>query len=106
MPRTIVFCSGISSSVSKSDGHPQFSPTRDAKPMTNHPHGQSRAQEPAATSAQTAAVTRAKDVADIAALTAKLAGVDVTVIPGPEVVIQVGSPPQPIQCLSVQFEQE
>ena len=67
---------------------------------------QASAREATAFPAQTAAVTRAKELADIAAQSAKLAGVDVTITPCPEVVIHVGSPPQPIRCLGVQFDQE
>ena len=62
--------------------------------------------EVAATPAQIAAVAKAKALADIAAQSAKLAGVDVTITPCPEVVIQVGSPPQPTRCWGVQFDQE
>ena len=74
--------------------------------MNDTLHDQASAREATATPAQTAAVTRARELADIAAQSAKLAGVDVTITPCPEVVIHVGSPPQPIRCLGVQFDQE
>jgi hypothetical protein len=67
---------------------------------------QTRVQEGAATPARTAAVARAQELADIAAQSAQYAGVDVTVTPCPEVVIQVGSPPRPLRCLGVQFDEE
>ena len=67
---------------------------------------ETRDREEAAPPAQTAAVARARELADIAAQSAKYAGVNVTVTPCPEVVIQLGSPPQPIRCLGVQFDRE
>jgi hypothetical protein len=63
-------------------------------------------QEVAATPAQTKAGARAQELADIAAQSARYAGVDVTITPCPEVVIQVGSPPRPMRCLGVQFDAE
>jgi hypothetical protein len=74
--------------------------------MNDQLHDQASAQVSTATPAQDAAVARARDLADIAAQSAKLAGVDVTITPCPEVVIQVGSPPRPIRCLGVKFDQE
>jgi hypothetical protein len=76
--------------------------------MNDALYDETSAQEAAATPAhtKTKAVARARELADIAAQTAKYAGVDVTITPCPEVVIQVGSPPQPIRCLGVQFDAE
>jgi hypothetical protein len=46
----------------------------------------------------------AQELADVAAQTARFAGVDVTITPCPEVIIQVGSPPLPLRCSGVQFD--
>ena len=54
---------------------------------------QASAQEVAATPTQSAAVARAKELADIAAQSAKFAGIDVTITPCPGVFIQVDGPP-------------
>jgi hypothetical protein len=48
----------------------------------------------------------AQALATIAAQTAKFAGVDATITPCPEVIIQVGSPPQSLRCCGVLFDGE
>jgi hypothetical protein len=67
---------------------------------------QASAQEVAATPPQSAAVARAKELADIAAQSAKFAGIDVTITPCPEVFIQVDGARKPIRGLGVQFDDE
>ena len=52
------------------------------------------------------AETRAQELAAVAAETAKCAGFDVTITPCPEVIIQVGSPPQDLRCWGVKFDEE
>jgi hypothetical protein len=46
----------------------------------------------------------AQELADVAARTAKFAGVDLTITPCPEVVIQAGSPPRTLNCCGVLFD--
>jgi hypothetical protein len=74
--------------------------------MNDNRPDQDHTQESAPAAAETAAETTVRELADIAAQSAKIAGVDVTITPCPEVVINVGSPPRPIRCLGVQFDQE
>jgi hypothetical protein len=64
------------------------------------------AHEVAATAAPTKAQAKAQELADIAAQSAKYAGVDVTITPRPEVLIQLGDSPRPMRCFGVQFDQE
>jgi hypothetical protein len=63
-------------------------------------------QEVVATPAQSAAVARAKELADIAAQSAKYAGVDVTITPCPEVLVQVDGARKPLRGVGVQFDDE
>jgi hypothetical protein len=46
-----------------------------------------------------------QELADIAAETARCAGLDVTITPCPEVVIQIGEPPQPLRGYGVRFDE-
>jgi hypothetical protein len=51
------------------------------------------------------APAKPQQLADIAAETARCAGMDVTITPCPEVVIQIGEPPQPLRCSGVRFDE-
>jgi hypothetical protein len=46
-----------------------------------------------------------QELVDIAAETARCAGLDVTITPYPEVVIQIGDPPQLLRCSGVRFDE-
>jgi hypothetical protein len=64
----------------------------DTRPQQHHaPHRRARATP--------------QKLADIAAETARCAGLDVTITPCPEVVIQIGDPPQPLRCYGVRFDE-
>lgn len=45
-------------------------------------------------------------MAAVAAETARCAGLDVTITPCPDVLIHVGSPPEPVRCYGVQFDRD
>jgi hypothetical protein len=70
----------------------QGQPSNDTRPQQDHAPDRTAWLQP-------------QELVDIAAETARCAGLDVTITPCPEVVIQIGDPPQPLRCYGVRFDE-